>query len=115
MITIRGKWADIFWFSLFHEIGHILCHGRQAVILENGSEDPREKEANVFAANTLIPPNAYERFINRDRFYSEDVKTFAVEVGIHPGIVVGRLQHEKRLRAKWLNGLRERYEWGKPK
>jgi len=111
MITIRGKWADIFWFSLFHEIGHILLHKRQAVILEDDSNDHREKEADAFAANALIPPEAYKQFVERGRFYPGDIKSLAQAAGIHPGIVVGRLQHEKLLPPQYGNDLRERYEW----
>ncbi|HOZ46636.1 MAG TPA: HigA family addiction module antitoxin [Candidatus Hydrogenedentes bacterium] len=111
MLTIRGKWADIFWFSLFHEIGHILLHGRQAVILEGGTEDRRETEADRFAADTLIPEDAYRSFLEHGRFYSQDVVAFANSVGVHPGVVVGRLQHEKRLKPEWGNDLRVRYRW----
>jgi len=110
MITIRGKWADIFGFSLFHEIGHILLHKRPAVILEDDSNDQREKEADAFAADALIPPEAYKQFVERGRFYSRDIKSLAQTVGIHPGIVVGRLQHEKLLPPHYYNDLRERYE-----
>lgn len=34
MMTFRYKWADIFWFSLYHELGHILLHGRNTTVLE---------------------------------------------------------------------------------
>jgi HTH-type transcriptional regulator/antitoxin HigA len=119
MITIRFKWADIFWFSLFHEIGHILLHGKQAVILEDGAGDEREAEADQFAADTLIRQEDYQLFVRRGAFYPHDISAFARKIGIAPGIVVGRLQHEKRLRQQWANSLRVRYEWrragkGKP-
>jgi HTH-type transcriptional regulator/antitoxin HigA len=110
MVTNRCKWADVFWFSLFHEIGHILRHDRREVILEDGDNSAREKEANSFAADTLIPPDAYRKFIKQGRFYKEDVRGFADSLQIHPGIVVGRLQHDKRLKKNWLNALREKYE-----
>lgn len=115
MITIRGKWADVFWFSLFHEIGHILLHGRQAVILEDDAGDTRESEADAFAANALIPDDAYRGFLDRGRFYPKDVAAFAKSVGIHAGIVVGRLQHEHRIKLQWGNDLRERYQWANAK
>ena len=111
MVTIRGKWADIFWFSLLHEIAHILLHGKQAVILEDGDDDERERDADRFAADTLIDPDAYRSFVKAGRFYEEDIRKFAKRMKVHPGIVVGRLQHEGRLKREWLNGLRVRYEW----
>ncbi len=111
MLTLRFKWADIFWFSLFHEIGHILLHGRQAVILEDDGKNEREKEADDFAAELLIPPSKYQRFIERGSFFERDIIAFAQKVGIHPGIVVGRLQHDGELEPSWLNDLRSRYVW----
>ncbi len=64
MLTIRGGWADIFWFSLFHEIGHLLLHGKQMVFLESedieNKSSKAEQEADQFAANTLIPPGDYK-------------------------------------------------------
>ena len=115
MMTLRYKWADIFWLSLFHELGHILIHNRQAVILEDKDADPAhktlEKEADRFAADTLIPPGVYKTFLKAARFFAEDIERFARQVGISPGIVVGRLQKEGHIRPSWHNGLRMRFEW----
>jgi len=115
MMTLRYKWADVFWFSLFHELGHILLHNRQAVILEGKDADSTrkklEKEADQFAADTLILPGAYKTFLKASRFYSEDIERFARKVGISPGIVVGRLQKEGLIRPSWHNSLRKRFEW----
>ena len=113
MITIRGAWADVFWFSLFHEIGHILLHDRHTIILEDDSINQIELEANAFAANALIPPKEYGKFMKGGKYFSVDVKSFAKKVGIHPGVVVGRLQHDGKIPHDWLNGLRERYQWDK--
>jgi HTH-type transcriptional regulator/antitoxin HigA len=86
MMTLRYKWADVFWFSLFHELGHILLHNRQAVILEGDNADPRKKvqeqEADKFAADTLIPPKPYGAFVKARRFFAEDIKRFARQIGI---------------------------------
>lgn len=111
MTTIRGKWADIFWFSLFHEVGHILLHRRQGVILEDDGENLQEKEANSFASDILIPTEKYKTFIQSGSFYQNDIELFARDVGIDPGIVVGRLQHDNRLPPQWENKLRSRYNW----
>jgi HTH-type transcriptional regulator / antitoxin HigA len=113
MITIRFKWADIFWFSLFHEIGHILLHGNKAVILEDGEKDEPEHQADQFAADMLIPPIEYRRLIQGGTIQLGQIRPFANRIGIHPGIVAGRLQFEKRLRRDWGNKLRVRYEWDK--
>jgi HTH-type transcriptional regulator/antitoxin HigA len=111
MITIRGKWADIFWFSIFHEIGHILLHDQGDVILENNAEGKKEKEADKFAANILIPPDEYANFIEIGSFYPDDIVNFAADIGIPPGIVVGRLQHDEYLQPQFCNDLRILYKW----
>jgi HTH-type transcriptional regulator/antitoxin HigA len=115
MMTLRYKWADVFWFSLFHELGHILFHNRQAVILEGNDADSTrktlEEESNQFAADTLILPRAYKAFLKANRFFAEDIERFAGKVGISPGIVVGRLQKEGHIRPSWHNSLRTRFEW----
>ena len=115
MMTIRGAWADIFWFSLFHELGHILMHGRQEVILENDDADPalqgREDEADRFAGDFLVPRQDYLRFVASGRFSQARVGAFASEVGIDAGIVVGRLQHDGHLKHDRCNALRTRFTW----
>lgn len=115
MMTIRGKWADIFWFSLFHELGHILLHNRQTVFIEGKDSDPafqqQEDEANRFAADTLIYPKQYKEFVMGNRFYPEDIIKFSERMGIDPGILVGRLQHDGYLDRSWYNDLRTRFEW----
>ena len=115
MMTLRYKWADVFWFSLFHELGHILFHNRQAVILEgdnaHSAQKALEDEADQFAANTLIPRKAYGAFVKKRRFFAKDIEWFARQVGISTGIAVGRLQKEGHIRPSWHNSLRMRFEW----
>ena len=117
MMTLGYKRADIFWFSLFHELGHILLHhNRQAVIPEGIAGDKsfnkQEAQADLFAADTLIPPMSYQEFVKRRRFYPVGVERFASQLGISPGIVVGRLQNDKYLNRSWHNRLRTRFDWG---
>ena len=111
MITIRGSWSDIFWFSLFHELGHILLHSMKEVILEDHIQNQREEEANAFASDTLIPPKEYQCFVNGNRFNLNSIKSFARQININPGIIVGRLQHDKLMKPQWCNKLRDRYKW----
>lgn len=115
MLTIRGSWADIFWFSLFHEIGHLLLHGKQMVFLESENEEKEyikaEQEADKFAASILIPPDDYKTFVGSGLFYPKNIEEFAGSLGIDPGIVVGRLQHDGYIKNEWHNKLRTRYVW----
>lgn len=115
LMSIRGKWADIFWFSLFHEIGHLLLH-KKTTFIDDGntpSENlPLEQEADDFASNKLVPSDKLHEFISRNDLRREAVRALAEEIGISVGIVVGRLQHEGVIEHdSELNRLRERYEW----
>jgi len=113
IMTIRGSWADIFWFSLFHEIGHILKHGKK-MFLEDGAANAemqiKEDEADAFACETLIPSKKYQAFLNRRDVSAGAIAAFADEIGIAPGVVTGRLQHDKKL-APNFHHYRERYKW----
>ncbi|MFA7674189.1 MAG: HigA family addiction module antitoxin [Clostridia bacterium] len=111
------KYADAFWFSLFHEIKHVLQKKIKKVIV-NGPDNILEidacleKEANEFAQNTLIPPLEYENSFIRNRSYitEDSIIEFADKIGIHPGIVVGRLQKDGLVELSHYNGLRVKYE-----
>jgi len=115
MMTVRGAWADIFWFGIFHELGHLLLHGRQEVILESDDADPalpqREAETDRFAGDSLIPPEDYQRFVTSGGFSRARIEAFASDVGIDAGIVVGRLQHDGHLKHDERNALRTRFTW----
>lgn len=115
MITIRGKWADVFWFSLFHELAHILLHKKQDVFIESDRVDYISKnieaEADSFASDNLIPPKEYKTFIENDEFFNSDIVEFAAKVEIHPGIIVGRLHHDEILPFSQANGLRIQFTW----
>ncbi len=115
-LNIRGKQADIFWFSFFHEADHILDHRTQRRILIDGlAADPDmaeiEAEADQFAADFLIPPDDWRDFCHAGYFTLPAVLEFAQSVGIAPFIVVGRLQKEKWIRYNQLTGLKQRYTW----
>lgn len=113
-MTIRGSWADIFWFSLFHELGHILLHDKRHTFLEDGLDDPRwkkqEEEADEFAQKTLIPQAPWRAFVKTRDFSPGSLKSFADQIDIAPGIVVGRLQHDDLLPPNY-HIHRARYKW----
>lgn len=109
-LSLRYKRDDQFWFSFFHEAGHILLHGKREAHLDEEDRERTEKEeqANRFAANLLIPPDALGVFLGQRRgpISQVQVEQFAAKLGIAPGIVVGRLQREKLLPPSHLNGLK---------
>ena len=112
-VNLRFKSDDQLWFSLFHEAGHILRHGKREVFVDDGGEhDDKEEDANQFAANFLIPPRDYREFTARTRHYSKaEIVDFAEQLGIAPGIVVGRLQHDGELPPANCNDLKRSFQW----
>jgi len=113
-LSLRYKTDDQFWFTFFHEAGHVVLHGKDAMFLEGGfpqecSEE--EEEASRFAADLLIPP-AHARLLPGLRT-REQILTFAQRLGIAPGIVAGRLQHDGRLEPALVNSmkLKRNYRW----
>jgi len=115
LLSLRGSWADIFWFSFFHELGHILLHDNRYTFIEGEEkelqEEQYEREADTFAANTLIPPQKLQHFLDNKEPTKQSITDLAKAIGIHPGIIVGRLQHEKVIANTWHNDLRARYKW----
>lgn len=114
MLSFRHLSDDQFWFSFFHEAGHLLLHGQKGIFVEAGGmhSTTEEEEANTFAAHTLVPPEFHWDLLNL-KTDSMTVIRFAMKVGISPGIIVGQLQHLGHLRRNQLNGLKRRYEWVK--
>jgi len=96
-LSLRHKTDDHFWFSFFHEAGHLLRDSKKVVYLDSGDEGVScvdEEPANRFACDFLIPPDAYRRFVARHRFSESSVCRLSDEIGIAAGIIVGRLQHD---------------------
>lgn len=114
-MSLRHRSDDHFWFTFFHEAGHVLLHGKRDVFLEESEEElppEKEEEANNFAANLLVPSHVYEDFIAEGDFSFAAVRSFAHEIGITPAIVVGRLQHDRHI--PWnsrLNSLKRSLRW----
>lgn len=109
LLSLRGKGEDKFWFSFFHEAGHILYDSKKDLLINDGSHnDPREERANQYAAEILIPAK-YNAIISTLRSKVEII-ALANDLGIAPGIVVGRYQH---LTKKWnfFNDLIQTLQW----
>ena len=109
LLNLRGKMEDQFWFSFFHEAGHVLYDSKKDLYINDGTvDDPREHDANEFAANILIPRDIDPEIASLKT--KEDVIRLANELKISPGIVAGRFQH---LTQKWsyFNGLKRKFQW----
>lgn len=95
-LSMRYKTEDQLWFTFFHEIAHVLYHGKRSVFLDDKEtvKDQLEKKANEYAAAVLIPESEYRSFCSTADFSEKALHQFARRIGISPGIVVGRLQHD---------------------
>ena len=92
-VSNRGEKADLFWFTIFHEISHVLMeHRRETLFNIKGIEDT---EADLMAANMLIPKDEWEAFIKKNYFTIQTITDFANRIQVHPCIVLGRLHKEK--------------------
>ncbi|MEO0769081.1 MAG: helix-turn-helix domain-containing protein [Cyanobacteria bacterium J06649_4] len=110
-VSLYGKKNDLFWFTLFHEAAHILFHEKKHIFLDEWDSQPsvssdKENEANQWARDFLIPPE-YEPDLPR-LSNKKLVVNFSRTIGVHPAIVVGRLQHDGFIRANQLNALKVR-------
>ena len=113
-LSIRKRVEDIFWFTFFHECGHILLHGKRDcfIDMDEDARSAKEKEADDFARDLLIPRSAFRRFTARDSFNDSCVRAFAKKIEISEAVVVGRLQHEKLVPfASILNSLKRTLDW----
>ena len=113
-LSARHKTDDHLWFSLFHEAAHLLRHSKKDVFVDeaNTGGGDLETEANDWATHFLVPRSVWRRFVDDGSFTGANIRRFADEQGIAPGIVVGRLQHEGHL--PWrsrLNRLKVPLEW----
>jgi len=112
-LSIFGKYADMLWFNLFHEIGHLVLHGKKEKFIEFDDTNlslvqEKEEEANEFAGNAFIPREKYTAFIQNGEFTKRSVAQFAKELSIHPGVVEGRLGHDNIISWKQPLGFKQR-------
>jgi Zn-dependent peptidase ImmA (M78 family) len=111
-LSFRYRSDDHFWFTLFHELGHLILHGRDAFFLEGKGliDTSEEEEANEFSSRLLIPEESVQELISLGSNFRKVVR-FAKRIGVSPGIVVGQLQYRRLLPHNYLNKLKVRYVW----
>lgn len=112
MLSARHLSDDHFWFTFFHEAGHLVLHDESILFLEGGElcTGLEEEEANAFAEDILIPVEHRSRLkkVLRDHI---TVMKFAREIGVSPGIVVGQMQHYGYVDPSHMNKLKRRFSW----
>jgi HTH-type transcriptional regulator / antitoxin HigA len=116
-LSVRGKSDDLFWFTVFHELNHILHHSKKEMSFnldgEKAQDTPEEHEADTNTGEQFIPSTRLDDWIKNTPVLSAgEITKFAKEMGVSPGIVVGRLQFIKKISfSSQLNTLKVRYEW----
>lgn len=108
-LSVRHRWEDVFWFSFFHEAGHVLLHGKRETFIDDGrTRTSVEDEADTFAQEILIP-REHESDLLRTRTVSQ-ARALANRLGVPAGIVIGRLQREGLMPHSVGNEYRRRFQ-----
>jgi HTH-type transcriptional regulator/antitoxin HigA len=111
-MSLRMKSNDHFWWTFFHEAGHLVLHrGMNFADDQNGEGDGVEREADCFAEEELVGTAEFESFCATKPAGGAAISSFAKTVGIHAGIVVGMLQHRGLVEWSQLNWMKARFEW----
>ena len=94
----RGKRNDKFWFSFFHEVGHILLHGKKEIFLEEveykDNDMEKEKEADEFAIKWTFSHEEEAKLKEKLPITEKGLYEYAESINTHPAIIIGRLQHK---------------------
>lgn len=99
-ITLRFDRLDNFWFVLLHEIVHVVRHLRRGKLtgtfddLEASGIDAIEQEADLMAAEALVPSAIWDQSLARYVRSEKSILDLAKEQQIHPSIIAGRIRHE---------------------
>jgi HTH-type transcriptional regulator / antitoxin HigA len=112
-LSLRHKSDDHVWFSFFHEAAHVLLHSKKATFISDGTDidNDTEHEANRFAATVLVPADSEAELMQLRTL--PEVEQFARELGVAPGIIVGRLQKEGIFEWRQGNHLKRRFEFSR--
>jgi HTH-type transcriptional regulator/antitoxin HigA len=115
-ISSRYKRNDNFWFSLFHEIGHILLHGKKEIFLENveydGADKVKEDEADAFAMDWLLTKAEQDQVVADLPLAEEQIIAFAQHFGTHPAMIIGRLRYLGHYHYSQGKDLIVKLDWG---
>jgi len=119
VLSGRRKTADGMWFTFAHEVGHLVEHSKKERYIDIDADrqdqdlDIQEKEADAFAARVLIPPR-FGALLRRPRTATlGELRQAAASIGVHPGILVGRLQNDGLLSYRVGHKLRQSLDLSK--
>jgi len=97
-LTARYKRNDNFWFTFFHELGHIILHGKKYISLENvnftASDPEKEEEAHQFAIKHTFTQEQEKEILQNQIITEQDIIDYSEKFNTHPAMIIGRLQHD---------------------
>ena len=115
VLTIRGSYAYIFWFSLFHELGHIvngdLNRTGRLIDTDAGANSERETRADRFAEDALLDPDSYKEFIKKGDYSLTAIRNYAKSQSVPAFIAIGRLQKDKLIPWNRFTRYKPKYSW----
>lgn len=112
LVTDKNKFTDIFWFSFAHELGHIYYDDTRSLTNSKHDYQTKERRADEFAANFLIPQREFHDFVYAGTFTEQSILNFADQHDIDAGLVVGRLQSMHKVGYEQFNYLKNKYAIG---
>jgi len=116
-ITDRNKDYNSFWFTFYHELGHIRYHNKSDIFLsgldEINPDEEKEKEADEFAIKMLFPESVREEVFAYPNFDAEIILNLSEKLQVHPSIIVGQIQRtfNHLYKSIELNSLKTRVEF----
>ena len=97
-ISLRHRWADVFWRSFFHAACHLIEgdeDGRAHIVVDVLSPDnDDERSTDQFARDQLVDKHLWYEFAAGGPRNAEGIMHYAASVGVHPGVLVGQMQVE---------------------
>ncbi len=114
LIQLSGRYKtnDHFWFTFFHEAGHILLHGKKEIFLEDVEGTPvdqkKEEEANQYASKLLLKESELQELLDSDSLDEATIISFSEKFRTPPGVIIGRLQHKGLVPFSFGNHLRQK-------
>jgi HTH-type transcriptional regulator / antitoxin HigA len=101
-LTLRRDAVDNFWFTLMHEVAHVILHYRTGLAsgffddIEHVDVDEFEQEANKFASDLLVPEEQWSRSPARIAKTPAPIENLARQLNIAPAIIYGRIRYERK-------------------
>lgn len=98
LVQLTGRYNrnDSFWFTFFHELGHILKHGKKYISLEKvdyeEKDDTKEAEADAFAIEWTFSEKQEKEVMQEEVLDKEKILAYAQKFNTHPAMIIGRLQ-----------------------